>query len=37
VALVAKQLAEVKGMSVEEVGRITSANFEDLFSLVKNA
>jgi TatD DNase family protein len=37
VAFVAKQLAEVKGMSVEEVGRITSANFEDLFSLVKNA
>ncbi len=37
VAFVARQLAEVKGMSVEEVGRITSANFEDLFSLVKNA
>lgn len=35
VSLVARQIAEIKGMDVQEVGRITSANFEDLFSLVK--
>ena len=36
VSLVAKQLAEIKGVDVEELGRITSANFEELFSLVRN-
>lgn len=36
VALVARQLAEIKGISVEEVGDITSQNFETLFSLVKS-
>jgi TatD DNase family protein len=35
VSLVAKQLAELKGMDVEELGRITSGNFEQLFSLVQ--
>lgn len=35
VSLVAKQLAELKGMDVDELGRITSENFEQLFSLVK--
>ena len=35
VPYVAKQLAELKGLDVSEVGRITSANFEDLFSLVR--
>ncbi|OYT99640.1 MAG: DNAase [Burkholderiales bacterium PBB1] len=30
---VAKQLAELKGLSVEEIGRITSANFEYLFRI----
>jgi TatD DNase family protein len=35
VSFVAKQLAEIKGMDVDSVGRITSANFEDLFSLVR--
>lgn len=35
VSLVARQLAELKGMDVEELGRITSENFEQLFSLVK--
>ncbi len=35
VSLVAQQLAELKGMDVEELGRITSANFEELFSLVR--
>lgn len=35
VALVARQLAELKGLSEAEVGRITSANFEDLFSSVR--
>lgn len=35
VSIVAKQLAEIKGMDVEALGRITSANFEDLFSLVR--
>jgi TatD DNase family protein len=33
VSYVARQLAEIKGLDVDEVGRITSANFEDLFSL----
>jgi TatD DNase family protein len=37
VSLVAKQLAEIKGLPVEEIGHITSRNFEDLFSLVKIA
>ncbi|MFW9615510.1 TatD family hydrolase [Aquabacterium sp.] len=36
VAFVARQLAEIKGVSVEEVGDITSRNFETLFSLVKS-
>lgn len=36
VAFVARQLAEIKGVSVEEVGNITSRNFETLFSLVKS-
>jgi len=35
VSLVAQQLAELKGMDVEKLGRITSANFEELFSLVR--
>ena len=35
VSLVAKQMAELKGIDVEELGRITSANFEELFSLVR--
>lgn len=35
VPFVARQLAELKGMDVDEVGRITSENFEDLFSLVR--
>jgi TatD DNase family protein len=35
VSLVAKQMAELKGVDVEELGRITSANFEELFSLVR--
>ncbi len=30
---VAKQLAELKGLSVEEIGRVTSANFESLFKI----
>lgn len=34
VPFVARQLAELKGLDVQEVGRITSGNFEDLFSLV---
>jgi TatD DNase family protein len=33
VSFVAQQLAEIKGMSVDEVGRITTKNFEDLFSV----
>jgi TatD DNase family protein len=36
VSLVAKQLAELKGMDVDDLGRITSNNFEDLFSLVRS-
>jgi TatD DNase family protein len=35
VPLVAKQLAAIKGCDEAEVGRITSGNFEDLFSLVR--
>lgn len=35
VPFVARQLAELKALDVNEVGRITSANFEDLFSLVR--
>ena len=35
VSLVAKQMAELKGVDVAELGRITSANFEELFSLVR--
>ena len=35
VPFVARQLAELKGLDVNDVGRITSANFEDLFSLVR--
>lgn len=35
VSLVARQLAELKGLDVEDLGRITSSNFEDLFSLVR--
>jgi TatD DNase family protein len=35
VPFVARQLAELKGLDVQEVGRITSGNFEDLFSLVR--
>ncbi|MBI2733083.1 MAG: TatD family hydrolase [Aquabacterium sp.] len=34
VSLVARQLAELKGMDADELGRITSRNFEELFSLV---
>jgi TatD DNase family protein len=34
VSFVARQLAELKGMQISDVGRITSANFEELFSLV---
>lgn len=34
VAHVAHQLAELKGVNPEEVGRVTSRNFEDLFSRV---
>ncbi|HYR25692.1 MAG TPA: TatD family hydrolase [Aquabacterium sp.] len=36
VALVAQQLAELKGIDVAEVGRVTSQNFEDLFSLARS-
>jgi TatD DNase family protein len=35
VAFVARQLADLKGLTEAEVGRITSSNFEDLFSLVR--
>jgi TatD DNase family protein len=35
VSFVAKQLAEIKGLDVAAIGQITSANFEDLFSLVR--
>jgi TatD DNase family protein len=35
VSFVAQQLADIKGLPVEEIGAITSRNFEDLFSLVK--
>ena len=30
---VAKQLAELKGLSVEEIGRVTTSNFESLFGI----
>ena len=30
---VAKQLADLKGLSVEEIGRITTSNFESLFRI----
>ncbi len=30
---VAKQMAELKGVSVEEIGRVTTANFESLFKI----
>ena len=33
VPFVAKQLAELKGVSTEEIGRVTSCNFEQLFSV----
>lgn len=33
VPFVAKQLAELKGVSPEEIGRVTSRNFEQLFSV----
>ena len=36
VSLVAKLLAELKGMDVDDLGCITSNNFEDLFSLVRS-
>ncbi|MFN3886245.1 MAG: TatD family hydrolase [Aquabacterium sp.] len=35
VPFVARQLAELKGLSVEDVGVATSANFEELFSRVR--
>ncbi|MGC4061542.1 MAG: TatD family hydrolase [Aquabacterium sp.] len=35
VSLVGKQLAELKGVDPEVLGRITSSNFEQLFSLVR--
>jgi TatD DNase family protein len=35
VAHVAAQLAAIKGLPVDEVGRITTRNFEDLFSMVR--
>ena len=37
VALVARQLAAIKGCDETEVGRVTSENFEDLFSLVRRS
>ena len=30
---VAKQMAELKGVGVEEIGRVTTANFESLFKI----
>jgi TatD DNase family protein len=33
VPYVAKQIAEVRGLQAEEVGRVTSANFERLFGV----
>ncbi len=35
VSFVGKFLADLKGVSPEELGRVTSQNFEDLFSLVR--
>jgi TatD DNase family protein len=32
VPFVAKKIAEIKGLDVEEVGRVTSRNFDTLFS-----
>jgi TatD DNase family protein len=32
VPFVARQLAEIKGLSIEEIGQATSRNFETLFS-----
>jgi len=31
---VAKQIAEIKGMSIEDVAEATSSNFDHLFSAV---
>jgi len=36
VPFVAKQIADVKGVAVEEIGRVTSANFERLFGVGKS-
>jgi TatD DNase family protein len=36
VPFVAKQIAELRGLSAEEVGRVTSANFEQLFRGVQS-
>jgi TatD DNase family protein len=36
VPYVAKQIAELKGVTQEEVGRVTSSNFEKLFKQVRN-
>jgi len=36
VPYVAKQVAELRGLAVEEVGELTSRNFETLFSTVKS-
>ena len=36
VPFVAKQLAELRGTSAEAIGALTSANFDRLFSRVKN-
>ena len=33
VPFVAKQIAQVKGVSTEEIGQVTSANFERLFRI----
>lgn len=37
VPFVAKQLAELRGMAVEAIGRVTSANFERLFGVPKTS
>jgi TatD DNase family protein len=37
VPYVAKQLAELKGLTIEEIGEATTRNFENLFSLVQSA
>lgn len=36
VTYVAKQLAQLRGLAVEEIGRITSANFERVFGLERS-